>query len=175
MPKVLLVLLIFIALQRITELMIAKRNEQWMKKRGGIERGKEHYKWFVIVHTLFFLSILLEVDLRDYSGFKINLLLLTIFVLLQIARVWCITSLGRFWNTKIIILPSELLVEKGPYKYVKHPNYIIVGLELFFIPLLFNAYVTALIFPILHLLLMKIRIPIENKALAEVEKGLKGR
>lgn len=175
MPKVLLVLLIFIALQRITELMIAKRNEQWMKKRGGIERGKEHYKWFVIVHTLFFLSILLEVDLRDYSGFKINLLLLTIFVLLQIARVWCITSLGRFWNTKIIILPSELLVEKGPYKYVKHPNYIIVGLELFFIPLLFNAYVTALIFPILHLLLMTIRIPIENKALAEVEKGLKGR
>ncbi|HLS34990.1 MAG TPA: isoprenylcysteine carboxylmethyltransferase family protein [Bacillota bacterium] len=172
MPKVLLVLLIFIALQRITELMIAKRNEQWMKKRGGIERGKEHYKWFVIVHTLFFLSILLEVDLRDYSGFKINLLLLTIFVLLQIARVWCITSLGRFWNTKIIILPSELLVEKGPYKYVKHPNYIIVGLELFFIPLLFNAYVTALIFPILHLLLMTIRIPIENKALAEVEKGL---
>src|SRR5690625_7650695 len=109
--------------------MIAKRNEQWMKKRGGIERGKEHYKWFVIVHTLFFLSILLEVDLRDYSGFKINLLLLTIFVLLQIARVWCITSLGRFWNTKIIILPSELLVEKGPYKYVKHPNYIIVGLR----------------------------------------------
>lgn len=157
------------------ELVIAKRNERWMKKRDGIERGKEHYKWFVVVHTLFFLSILLEVDLRDYSGFKMNLFLLTIFVLLQIARVWCITSLGKFWNTKIIILPSELLVEKGPYKYVKHPNYIIVGLELFFIPLLFNAYVTALIFPILHLLLMMIRIPIENKALAEVEKGLKDR
>lgn len=145
------------------------------EKRGGIECGQKHYKWFIIVHTLFFLSILLEMDLRDYSYFKINPILLIFFVFLQIMRVWCMTSLGRFWNTKAIILPSKMLIEKGSYKYVKHPNYIIVGLELFFIPLFFNAYVTALIFPFMHLLLLMVRIAIENKALIEVKKGLKDR
>lgn len=175
MPKILLILFIFIVLQRVVELFIAKSNERWMLARGGVERGKEHYKWFIVVHTLFFLSILVEIDLRDYSAYKINLFLFTIFILLQIARVWCITSLGKFWNTKIIILPTETLVEKGPYKYVKHPNYIVVGLELLFIPLLFGAYVTALIFPFFHILLMTVRIPLENEALAEVEKGRENR
>lgn len=160
---------VFIMLQRITELFIAKRNERWMREKGAIERGREHYKWFIVVHILFFCSILMELFLRDNSSFTLNVYLFIVFLLLQVARVWCIASLGKYWNTKIIILPNSSLVRKGPYKYVKHPNYIIVGLELLVIPLMFGANFTAVLFPIFHILLMMIRIPLENQALAELE------
>ena len=171
MPSYLWFIFIFIILQRVVELAIARRNEKWMIDKGGVEWGGEHYKWFIIVHLLFFFSILIEVSIRDYSGFVLNKTLFALFVITQLARVWCIQSLGRFWNTKIIILPGRSLISRGPYKYVKHPNYIIVGMELFIIPLLFGAYITAILFPVLHILLLFIRIPLENKALSEVEKG----
>lgn len=171
MPGYLWWIFIFIALERIVELIIAKRNEKWMLERGGVEWGREHYKWFIIVHLLFFLSILTEVSLRDNSGFVMNNYVFALFLLTQAARVWCIQSLGPFWNTKIIILPDRSLISRGPYKYVKHPNYIIVGIELFIIPILFGAYFTAILFPILHISLMTVRIPIENKALSELKKG----
>lgn len=172
MPYFFWVIFIFIILQRIVELVIAKRNEKWMINRGGIEWGSEHYKWFIVVHMLFFISILIEVSIRDYSSFELNNYVFILFLLTQLARVWCIQALGKFWNTKIIILPNRSLVSRGPYKYVKHPNYIIVGIELFIIPILFGAYITAFLFPILHVLLMTIRIPLENRALSEVEKGM---
>ena len=171
MPYYFWLILIFIILQRIVELVIAKRNEKWMIQRGGVVWGREHYKWFIVVHLLFFLSILIEVSLRDFSNYVFNIYVFALFLMTQLARVWCIQSLGKFWNTKIIILPHRTLVNRGPYKFVKHPNYIIVGVELFIIPILFGAYITAFIFPMLHLLLMTIRIPLENKALSEVEKG----
>lgn len=171
MPYYFWLIFIFIVFERIVELVIAKRNEKWMMERGGIEWGREHYKWFIIVHLLFFFSILIEVTVRDYSNFVLNNYVFALFLLTQAARVWCIQSLGKFWNTKIIILPDRSLISRGPYKYVKHPNYIIVGIELFIIPILFGAYFTAVIFPILHITLMTVRIPMENKALAELKKG----
>ncbi|WP_405103711.1 isoprenylcysteine carboxyl methyltransferase family protein [Oceanobacillus sp. FSL H7-0719] len=171
MPSYLWFIFTFIILQRVVELTIARRNEKWMINRGGVEWGGEHYKWFIIVHVLFFFSILIEVSIRDDSSFVLNKTLFVLFVMTQLARAWCIQSLGKFWNTKIIILPGLSLISRGPYKYVKHPNYIIVGMELFIIPLLFGAYITAILFPVLHILLLFIRIPLENKALSEVEKG----
>lgn len=160
-------LILFIIMQRLVELRIAKRNEEWIKRRGGIEVGQKHYKWFVIVHALFFISILLEVAYKETIVQEVNLFLLTTFILAQLGRLWCIHSLGRFWNTKVITLPGVALIKKGPYKYIKHPNYIIVAVELIVIPLLFGAVVTAIIFPILHVILLIIRIPSENKALAK--------
>lgn len=162
-------LFIFIIVQRLVELVIAKRNEQWMKANGGIEKGKEHYKWFIVIHSLFFISILAEVAIRGTDGYVLNNFLFALFLLIQLARVWCIQSLGKFWNTKIIVLPNVALVKRGPYKYIKHPNYVIVGLELIVIPLLFGAYYTALMFPLFHLMLMKVRIPLEEKALGRVK------
>lgn len=159
-------LLIFIVCQRLIELVIAKSNETWMLERGGVEEGEEHYKWFILLHVFFFLSIFLEIMFTESSNQQLNYYLLVIFLFSQIGRVWCIASLGRFWNTKIIILPGVSLISKGPYKYLKHPNYLIVAIELFIIPLLFKAYLTALLFPLLHILLLKIRVPSENKALA---------
>lgn len=159
----------FLIFQRITELYIAKKNEKWMKSRGAFEAGQEHYKWFVLVHSFFFVSILLEVFLRPGAGHSLSLILLGFFVATQAARIWCLWSLGRFWNTKIIILPGATLINKGPYRYINHPNYWIVGIELIIIPLLFQAYFTAVVFPILHLLLLRIRIPEEEKALATLQ------
>lgn len=162
------ILIIFIIGQRLIELKIARHNEQWMKSRGGIEKGAEHYKWFIILHTAFFMSILFEVLIIGESQPKqLNVYLLTIFLLTQVGRVWCIYTLGKFWNTKIIVIPGVSLIRKGPYKYMKHPNYVIVGVELFIIPMLFGAYMTAIIFPILHIILLRVRIPREDKALAK--------
>jgi len=122
MPTIFWVIFIFIILQRLGELVIAKQNEKWMKERGGVEWGSDHYKWFVLVHLLFFASILFEVFMGDPSSLVLHPFLFGIFLIVQLARVWCILSLGRFWNTKIIILPNARLVRRGPYKYVKHPN-----------------------------------------------------
>ncbi|MGM8211576.1 isoprenylcysteine carboxyl methyltransferase family protein [Virgibacillus sp. W0430] len=163
-------IVLFIIGQRLTELHIAKRNEEWMKKRGGLEVGQKHYKWFIVLHTMFFITMILEVLYKTPAQLSINYFLLFIFCLTQVARIWCIQTLGRFWNTKIIVLPKVALIKKGPYKYVKHPNYIIVGVELFIIPLLFGAVWTALIFPLLHILLLTVRIPEENAALAKAYK-----
>lgn len=164
------ILFIFIVTQRFIELYISRRNERWLKEKGAIEIGREHYKWFIVMHSLFFVSIIMEVILRDVSGIQLNYVLFALFLLTQAARIWCIHSLGVFWNTKIIVLPGAPLVKKGPYKYVKHPNYIIVGIELFIIPLLFGAYITAVVFPILHLLMLRVRIPCEEKALSKAIK-----
>lgn len=156
----------FIICQRLIELRIAKRNEQWMMQRGGVQLGGEHYKWFILLHIIFFLSVIVETGLQTSHSSSVNLLLLFVFIIAQVGRVWCITALGRFWNTKIIVLPRVALIKKGPYKFVKHPNYIIVAIELFVIPMLFSAYFTAIMFPLLHWCLLKIRIPHEEKALA---------
>ncbi|HLR40912.1 MAG TPA: isoprenylcysteine carboxylmethyltransferase family protein [Virgibacillus sp.] len=160
------IVIFFIICQRLTELLIAKSNEKWMIERGGIKLGEEHYKWFILLHSLFFLSIMLEVLFQTERTQSLNVFLFVIFIVTQLGRIWCIATLGRFWNTKIIILPRVALIRKGPYKYVKHPNYIIVAVELFIIPLLFGAYFTAFLFPVLHFLLLKIRLPQEEKALA---------
>ncbi|SHF55497.1 isoprenylcysteine carboxyl methyltransferase family protein [Ornithinibacillus halophilus] len=161
------ILVSVIIIQRLVELVIAKSNEKWMKARGGIEKGEEHYKLFILLHILFICSILLEVSVQEQgtAAHSLDYFLFSIFIAVQLGRLWCIYSLGRFWNTKIIVLPRVALIKKGPYKYVKHPNYIIVAIELFIIPALFGSYLTAFVFPILHLLLLRVRIPKEEKAL----------
>lgn len=162
------VLIFVIISQRLIELVIAKNNEKWMKERGGIEHGEGHYKWFIMIHTLFFISLIIESTMNNRIDFTLNYTLFFIFIITQLGRIWCILTLGRFWNTKIIILPNVTLIRNGPYKYVKHPNYIIVGVELIIIPLLFGTYITAIIFPVLHYILLRIRIPKENAALESV-------
>lgn len=164
-------LIIFIIGQRLVELVIAKQNEKWMKARGGIETGSAHYKWFIYLHILFFISVFLETSMKLANQEVVfSYFYFFVFLLAQLARFWCIYSLGRFWNTKIIVMPRVALIKKGPYKYIKHPNYVIVAVELFVIPMLFGAYLSAIVFPILHVLLLRIRIPAEEKALTSIPK-----
>ncbi len=158
-----------ICIQRLVELRIAKRNAQYMKQRGAIEFGQSHYPFIVALHILFLCSLLLEYLVKSPSLNVLWVLLLTLFFLLQISRIWVIKSLGHFWNTKIIVLPNANLVKKGPYKWISHPNYVIVALEILVIPLIFQAYFTAVIFTILNMVMMLVRIPAEEAALKSID------
>ena len=161
-----LIFMLFVIIQRLVELRIARNNERWMKNRGGVELASDHYKWFLILHTFFFLAVLIEVYVQSlHHAITPNWFFLWLFILTQVGRVWCIASLGRFWNTKVIVLPNVVLLKKGPYRWLRHPNYIIVLIELFIIPVMFHAYFSAVIFPTLHILLLTIRIPAEEAAL----------
>jgi len=165
-----MVFLLFITMvifQRVTELIVANRNERWMKKQGGIEFGQQHYWFIVTIHSLFIISLILEVIIFKRELSSLWPFLGSLFVLTQLARIWALHSLGKYWNTKIIVVPNAKVIKKGPYVYLKHPNYLIVSLEFIIIPLLFNAFWTAILFSLLNLLILMIRIPTEEKALAE--------
>ena len=153
----------FIILQRITELVISKKNEIWLRAQGAIEYGQGHYILIVILHTLFIVSLITE---YLYSGsLHTDILFLVIYLLLVAVKVWVISSLCRYWNTKIFRVPNAPLIKTGPYKLVKHPNYIIVVCEIGIIPLVFHLYYTAIIFSVLNAVMLYIRIREENKVL----------
>ncbi|MFC0469268.1 isoprenylcysteine carboxyl methyltransferase family protein [Halalkalibacter kiskunsagensis] len=156
-----------VILQRIVEVMIANRNAEWIKRQGGYEAGRGHYKFLVALHALFFVSLLIEVTVVDSRFVFWAVAPLFLFLLAQICRVWALTALGRFWNTRIMILPGAQVVAKGPYRYLRHPNYVIVVTELACLPLIFQAYWTAILFTILNALVLSIRIKVEEQALED--------
>lgn len=153
----------FVILLRIAELFIAKSNEKWMRKNGAVEYGREHYPFMVSMHTLFFIALITEYCLQDVHR-HIGILIV-FYCLLIILKFWAIGTLGKFWNTRILRIPGISLIAKGPYKYVKHPNYIIVVVEIAVIPLSFHLYYTAVIFSLLNAAMLYVRIKVENKAL----------
>lgn len=154
-----------IIIQRFAELFIAKKNEVKMKAQGGIEVGEKHYRYIVLIHVLFFVTFIAEVIIGEKQLSSFWPFLLPLFLLVQIGRGWMIHSLGPYWNTKIIIVPKGKVIRKGPYQFMRHPNYLIVALEFIVIPCLFQAYVTAVVFSLLNVLILIIRIPAEEKAL----------
>ncbi|KYG31562.1 isoprenylcysteine carboxyl methyltransferase family protein [Priestia endophytica] len=158
-------LFLFLIVQRLAELFVAKRNERWMKEKGAIEHGQEHYPLMVVIHLLFFVSLGGEAFLwREFQGEVIGLLFI-LFVVVQVIRVWALVSLGRFWNTKILILKDANVVLKGPYKYIKHPNYFVVTCEFLLVPLILHAYATLVAFSLLNLCILSVRISAEEEAL----------
>ncbi|MGG1661505.1 isoprenylcysteine carboxyl methyltransferase family protein [Brevibacillus sp. NRS-1366] len=162
-----------VLLQRGGELFLASRNARHIRARGGYEVGEEHYKYIVTLHLLFFVSLLLEVSLKE-APFALPawwMYPFSLFLLAQFLRYWCMQSLGRHWNTRILILPGAQPVIRGPYRFLRHPNYLVVAVELFSLPLSFSAFLTAITFSILNAwLLLRIRIPLEEKSLYEPEK-----
>lgn len=167
METFLIVLFLFLIVQRLGELVLAQSNRKWMLNKGAIETGEGHYFLFILLHALFFIGIWVEFIFTTYQWSSTFFIIFPAFVLLQIFRVWCILSLGRRWNTRILVLPGEKPIQKGLYRYFRHPNYIIVFLELMIIPLLFQAYISAFVFPLLHLLVLTVRVPAEERALNE--------
>jgi methyltransferase len=156
-----------VIVQRLIELKISKRNGEWLLSRGAIEYGKEHYKFIVLLHTAFFISMIAEYNLRGgYTEFNIiSYLFLIFFLILQLMRVWVLKTLGKYWNTRIFRIPDSDLIKTGPYKYLRHPNYAIVACEIFILPMIFNLYYTAIIFSILNAVILSVRIKAEDKAL----------
>ncbi len=163
-----------IIIQRLLELRIAKQNLEFALAHGGKEYAPEHYKWIVLLHVSWIVFLLLEGLLRGSRLSNLWWLWLCIFVIAQVGRYWAITSLGKYWNTRIVILPSGDRVATGPYKYLKHPNYIVVALELFVAPMIFGCWITALISSLVNAgLLLWVRIPAEERALKEYQKTMR--
>lgn len=160
------IILFLVIVQRLVELLIAKRNEKSLRAKGAYEVGASHYPFMILLHTSFFISLFIEV-IYFKSIIIPHFVLLAFFILLQLLRVWCLVSLGTFWNTKIIILPGANIVAKGPYAYIRHPNYLVVCLEILLLPLMFQAYITAICFTILNFIILSVRIPMEENALKE--------
>ncbi|TQR18022.1 isoprenylcysteine carboxyl methyltransferase family protein [Psychrobacillus vulpis] len=162
-----LVIISLVILQRITEVIIAKRNEKKMLAQGAYEVGASHYPFMLALHFSFFIFLIVEVLFFDREISPLFPLFFLIFLFVQAFRIWCLTTLGQFWNTKIIILPNANIVRKGPYLYLKHPNYVVVCMEIVLLPLMFQAYFTAICFTLLNLAMLSVRIPMEEKALSE--------
>ena len=160
--------LTFVIIQRLVELEIARRNTLYAKSLGGYEIGKEHYSLIVILHVAFLGSLILETLVRDHIQIKPVPIFLAIFFLAQILRIWVIASLGRMWNTRILIIPNSKPVTGGPYRYLKHPNYLVVILEIATLPLSFGALGTAIVFSGLNLALLRIRIKVEEEGLKQI-------
>lgn len=155
----------FVIFQRLLELVVARRNEKWVRAQGAIEYGKEHYPFIVALHTAFLISMIAEYYLAPVTMLFNPYYLITFLVLICL-KIWVIGTLGKYWNTKILRIPGVQLVSKGPYKFVKHPNYIIVIAEIAIIPLVFHLYYTVMLFSLLNAAMLFVRIRVENRALA---------
>lgn len=158
----------FLISQRVLELFLAKRNEQIVKSRGALEFDRDGYKYIVATHVAFFISLVLEKFLLRRELNRFWVLFLLIFLLAQVLRYWAISSLGAYWNTKVLVVPDSQRTTKGPYRYLKHPNYVAVVVEIAVIPLIFSCYLTSILFSIFNLILVRRRIRIEENALQSI-------
>jgi methyltransferase len=150
----------FVTLQRLGELWLANRNTRRLLAHGAREAEPGHYPLIVAVHAAWLLTLWLLAP-----GRPIIWPLLAFFVLLQLARVWVIATLGPRWTTRIIVLPQAPLVKRGPFRFVSHPNYMVVAAEIAVLPLVFGLWIVALVFTILNAIALTIRIRAENRAL----------
>jgi methyltransferase len=157
-----------VALQRLAEVLYSRRNERRLRARGAVERGAGHYPLMVGLHALWLISTLVEGLLRGPEIPAWWPVPLAAFLLVQPLRYWAIVSLGMNWNTRILVLPDAKLVRSGPYRYFSHPNYVVVAVEILTFPLIFGAWITAIVFSILNAALLFVRIRTENRALQEL-------
>ena len=160
------VILVLVTAQRLGELVLARRNTKRLLARGGREVGAAHYPLIVAMHAAWLLGLWYFAVLWAPVGQEVNLAWLGVFVVLQLGRVWVIASLGGRWTTRIVVLPGEPLVRRGPYRFVSHPNYWVVAGEILVLPLAFGLAAFGLVFTILNAAMMWIRIRAEAAALA---------
>jgi methyltransferase len=164
-------LITILVAQRLFELVISKKNQHWALSRGGIETGQGHYPVVLALHVLFLLSLVLERRLLAKGWNPLWPFWLGIAILAQLLRAWSMLSLGRFWNTRIVVIPGERPVQKGPYRFTRHPNYVAVAIEFLALPILCGAYLTAGAFSALNAIVLYWRIREEERALDLLEGG----
>jgi len=151
--------------ERIFELGLARRNRRTLIARGGREFFPESYRTVVWLHALFFIALLLESYPWRVPLDALTVFCLTLLVVLQAVRYWCIVSLGPYWNTRIIVVPGAKVVRRGPYRFLRHPNYLVVTLEFAALPLLMRAPLTLFVFSLANLAVLRRRIHLEEEAL----------
>jgi methyltransferase len=156
-----------VAVERVIELVVSARHLAWARERGGLETGAGHYPFMAAVHSLLLVSCVVEVHLADrpfvpWLGWP----MLAVVAGTQALRWWCVRTLGPQWNTRIVVVPGLPLVARGPYRLLRHPNYVAVVVEVAALPLVHTAWLTAVVFSLLDVVVLSIRIPAEQRALA---------
>jgi methyltransferase len=158
-----LLVLGLVAAQRLAELAISRRNAKRLLAAGGIEHGAGHYPLIVAVHAAWILGLLY------FSwGIEASWSWLAVYLALQAARGWVIAALGERWTTRIVVVPGEKLVDRGPYRFLRHPNYAVVATEIFVLPMVWGLFWFAMVFTVLNALVIGWRIRIEEQALEEM-------
>jgi methyltransferase len=158
-----------VALERLAELVVAERNRAWSRAHGGVEFGARHYPSMVMLQ----MALLVGCPVEAIAGQRpfipsLGWLMLAIVLAAQSLRWWCIATLGRQWNTRVIVVPGAGRVTSGPYRFLSHPNYVAVIAEGVALPLVHTAWMTALVFSALNAVLLTTRIKVENAALASL-------
>ena len=164
------VLIAAVGVERVAELVISQRHVAWALARGGVEYGRSHYPAMVVLHVGLLVGAVAEVVLLDrvflpWLGWP----MLVVVLLAQALRWWCIATLGPQWNTRVVVVPGAGRVTSGPYRWVRHPNYVAVVAEGVSLPLVHTAWITSTVFTVLNAFLLRTRIRVENRALALVD------
>jgi methyltransferase len=155
------ILLAFVTVQRLTELWWARRNEARLLAAGGVEYGHWHLGLMIVIHAAWLVGLWLLAYDRP-----VDVVFLALFVVLEIVRVWVLVTLGQRWTIRVIVVRGERLVARGPYRFLRHPNYLVVCGEVAVVPLALGLPLYALVFTLLNAAILAIRIPEENAALA---------
>jgi len=150
-----------VAVQRLVELLYGRRNERRLRAAGAVEAGAGHYPLIVALHVAWLVALMAAAGTATISW-----PLMTLFGLLQVLRLWILTTLGRYWTTRVLTLPGAPLVVRGPYRLCRHPNYLVVAAEIAVLPLALGAWGMALAFSLLNGSLLAWRIRVEDEALA---------
>lgn len=158
------VLVLLVGLERVAELVVSLRNARWSFAQGGVESGRGHYPFMVVLHTGLLVGCLVEAAHRPFIPW-LGWTMFAVVLLSQGLRWWCIAVLGKQWNTRVIVVPGLQLVARGPYRWMRHPNYVAVVAEGIALPLVHTAWVTAAVFTVLNIPLLAVRIRTEEAAL----------
>jgi methyltransferase len=162
-------LILAVGLERVAELVVSNRNAAWSIARGGVESGRGHYPFMVVLHTGLLAGALVEVWVRRPDTAPVLAWSMLVLVAAsQALRWWCIATLGRQWNTRVIVVPGAPRVTGGPYRWIPHPNYVAVVVEGLALPLVHSAWITAAVFTTLNGFLLATRIRAEDAALARL-------
>lgn len=161
------ILVVLVALERVAELVVSRRNLRWSRDHGGVEYGHSHYPYMVALHVFLLVGCLVEVWVWQRPLIPALAAVMLVLVLAsQALRWWCITTLGRRWNTLVVVVPGLPRVTGGPYRWLSHPNYVAVVIEGIALPMVGFAWVTAIVFTVLNIPLLAVRLRVENAALA---------
>jgi len=153
---------------RLLEVHISKKNTAWALKNGGREVAKGHFKFMVILHTAFIFSCGIEVLIAHRPFIPaLGFIMLALSIGAQVVRFYTISILGKFWNVKVIFIPGQPVIQRGLYKYIRHPNYLAVIVEIIALPMIHTAWVTAITFSVLNAWMLTVRIRSEEQALSE--------
>ncbi|WP_030147088.1 MULTISPECIES: isoprenylcysteine carboxyl methyltransferase family protein [unclassified Streptomyces] len=162
-------LVLAVGLERVAELAVSRRNTVWSLARGGVESGRGHYPFMVVLHTALLAGALVEVWARRPDAVPpLAWAMLGLVAVAQGLRWWCIATLGRQWNTRVIVVPGAARVTGGPYRWIPHPNYVAVVIEGLALPLVHVAWATAAVFTVLNGALLATRVRAEDAALARL-------